>query len=239
MYSCLYREGARGRGRLGRGSATHIPSRVGTHIICSAAGGMADWPLDELESLLGSDDLVSTLLGDAQHQPFNASANISDHNDHSGCWGGLLQGHLAKCTPFFVPGAGHFKNKVCPECISHGIVIPSDRVRVVGSALQANAQGSGLWTHMHGAYCRLVNHTTKCTGPRLLIYRDAQPLEERTSWDPMPDAWLPPGHSSIRLVVALGTLRPMAAVAPSNRYRVPACTNGVSGDTADRESPDC
>ena len=75
-----------------RGSATHI--------ICSAAGGMADWPLDELESLLGSDDLVSTLLGDAQHQPFNASANISDHNDHSGCWGGLLQGHLAKCTPF-------------------------------------------------------------------------------------------------------------------------------------------
>ena len=154
------------------------------------------------------------------------------------CWGGLLQGDESGCTIGFCPGSNHFKNKMCPACRQNGITIPSDRIRALDpsewqSVTDRSTFGTGLWTPAGGGKyeCRLINHTAKCTGPRLLIYRHPPAPAERASWTPMPAGWLgSSGQQAMKLVVALGTLRPVVAMNPANRSR--SITSGLASSTA-------
>ena len=153
------------------------------------------------------------------------------------CWGGLLQGDASGCTIGFRPGPNHFKNKLCPACRQNGVTIPSDRVRALDpsewqSITDKSRFGTGLWTPTCGGkyQCRLANHTAKCSGPRLLIYRDPPPAAERASWAPMPVGWLGSGEHCMKLVVALGTLRPAVAINPANRVR--SITSGLASSAA-------
>ena len=171
----------------------------------------------ELEQLL-SDDAVSSLLD---------SSKEHGHTD-SLCWGGALQGDTSCCTPGFVPQPGHFKNKLCPRCRRDGIVIPHERICALSasdSEINTNLRSTGLWTPMGSTMCRLINHTAKCTGPPLLILRD--PRADCASRVPIPSGWLAPDGLSMKLVVALGTLRPASALNPANRSR----SSGLASST--------
>lgn len=171
----------------------------------------------ELEQLL-SDDAVSSLLD---------SSKEHGHAD-SLCWGGALQGDTSCCTPGFVPQPNHFKNKLCPRCRRDGIVIPHERICALSasdSEINTNLRSTGLWTRMGSTMCRLINHTAKCTGPPLLIFRDTR--ADFTSRVPIPSGWLAPDGLSMRLVVALGTLRPASALNPANRSR----SSGLASST--------
>ena len=176
-----------------------------------------------------SDDLVSSALLSRDPSMF--------------CWGGLLQGNLENCNVGFLPQREHFKNKLCPQCRSRGLVIPSDRIRALDSSdplpMDKSSHGTGLWTPTGGGAnaCRLVNHTAKCTGPRLLIYRDVPPPTERASWASMPSGWISENGASVALVSALGTLRPSAAM---NRSRTASTGLASSAVAPDKPSmPGC
>ena len=150
------------------------------------------------------------------------------------CWGGLISGLPEGCTPGFVPQSNHFKNKLCPQCKRNGIMVPTDRIKPLtepamkNAAAKSNAHSSGLWSRTgDGQEARIVNHTAKCSGPQLLIYRHPRPPEERAVWPPMPDGWVEPGARSMRLALALGTLRPTAAM---NRAR--SALNGATSSAA-------
>ena len=166
----------------------------------------------ELEQLL-SDDAVSSLL-----------------DGNSLCWGGALQGDTSCCTPGFVPQPNHFKNKLCPRCRRDGLVIPRERICALSasdSEVTMNKQGTGLWSPMGSTMCRLINHTSKCTGPPLLIFLD--PQAEGASWAPMPSGWLEPDGLSMKLVVACGTLRPASAMHPANRRSSGLASSSAAG----------
>jgi hypothetical protein len=159
--------------------------------------------------------------------------DLADEEPATGlCWGGLMSGSPEGCTPGFVPTSSHFKSKLCPQCKHNGITVPLSRIKplmrehAVQNAAVANAHSSGLWSRMgDGQEARMVNHTAKCSGPQLLIYRHPRPSEERATWPKLPDGWVEPGALSMRLALALGTLRPMAAM---NRAR--AALNGPASN---------
>ena len=129
--------------------------------------------VDELGELELTEELVGYLLA-APSQPPSVADNP--------CWGGLLQGSSAHCSAGFeFPSGSHFKDRVCPRCRSEGVRIPLDRLRALGPCSHENAHSTGLWTTVGDQMCRVVNQTAKCTGPRLLIYRDPQPAAERAA----------------------------------------------------------
>jgi hypothetical protein len=140
-------------------------------------------------------------------------ASALDTHSTTGCWGSLLQGNGIECTPGFVTGSAHFKNKLCPTCRRDGLLIPTDRVRAisVGSpALAAfrNKSEGGLWTappdgYLGASHFRTANHTAKCVGPRLVIFARAAPA---SLLEPVPAEWLVGG--CLHLLVSKGTLVP-------------------------------
>ena len=116
-------------------------------------------------------------------------------------------------------------------------MVPIDRIRLhIPQPSQvtdrgSNAQGTGLWSRMDdGHEARLINHTAKCSGPPLLVYRHPRPQAERASWPLMPSGWLEAGADSMKLVLALGTLRPAAAMNQGNRVRT--ASSGPASSTA-------
>ena len=131
-----------------------------------------------------------------------------------GCWGPLIGCPASPCTVGFVKpvNPGHFKNKFCPNCRAHGLRLPAERVRALTPALVQqlkNAKGEGLWTSDAAlgrtASFRLCNHTAKCSGPPLLVLRDAAAVPQ------LPFADLPPflvEQGTILLRVSKGTLVP-------------------------------
>ena len=63
------------------------------------------------------------------------------------CWGGVLKGTPATCTPGFVSGKAHFKNKFCLAC-REGIAVPASRVRALAPEMHAwynNSLRAGFW----------------------------------------------------------------------------------------------
>merc|ERR1719486_1175460 len=50
--------------------------------------------------------------------PCVASPALGEDDDIDGCpcWGGMLKGTSAHCSPGFTSGKAHFKNKFCEEC---------------------------------------------------------------------------------------------------------------------------
>ena len=96
------------------------------------------------------------------------------------CWGAQLNGG-ASCSPDFVPGKLHFKNKFCDTC-KEGILIPLAQVRALSNELAscfANKRSEGFWNNapksMGGGQYRILNNTAGSIGPRLALFRDQPP----------------------------------------------------------------
>lgn len=96
------------------------------------------------------------------------------------CWGQELAGGgtHAKAEPL----SAAFRQRFCAACQSDGLLIPASRVRVVdplGSAAPFNQHGGGVWNTAEGGAPsplwpahRVVNQTTGCDGPKLVLLRD-------------------------------------------------------------------
>eukprot|EP00325_Prymnesiales_sp_UTEX-LB-985_P026759 CAMPEP_0174721276 /NCGR_PEP_ID=MMETSP1094-20130205/35740_1 /TAXON_ID=156173 /ORGANISM="Chrysochromulina brevifilum, Strain UTEX LB 985" /LENGTH=690 /DNA_ID=CAMNT_0015921931 /DNA_START=48 /DNA_END=2120 /DNA_ORIENTATION=+ len=153
--------------------------------------------------------LLADLVDEALFDPSAAAGAWTGR-----CWGMELSGE--SCTPDFQPGNGHFKNKFCNACRTHGFMVAADRVRAVSSSPQkafSNANGRSIWTNE----ARLVNQTIKCVGPRLVIFRQHMPAEAGPSFTLVPDQWLRVGPTGfqVHFAVKLGTLVPTAAPRPA------------------------
>ena len=132
------------------------------------------------------DDALAVLLG----------VNVDERaHELTCCWGGVLQGDTTCCEPGFQPRTGHFKNKLCDVCKTHGMLIPADRVHALPPERHgefSNASSFGLWSSTSdGMEFRLINQTAKCSKPSLVILRTAVPNAAEHAWAPMPPAWLP------------------------------------------------
>ena len=93
-----------------------------------------------------------------------------EESPDASCWGGLLKGSMSLCTPGFVHGKGHFKNKLCPACRRDGLSIPSSRVRAIPAHMRtafSNSSGQGLWSTIRDFQVafRVINQTLSCHGP--------------------------------------------------------------------------
>lgn len=153
-----------------------------------------------------------------------------------GCWGRQLCGEDQVCSPGFLAGHGHFKNKFCGRCRSDGIYISSDRICLASQALHDhfnNSNGRTVWTK--GA--RLVNQTAKCTGPPVLIFQGLVPEAVAAAGAPVPEAWLGDGGphsgavSDVHFLVSKGTLVPSGLCATARKGKVMRPVAG-SGSTA-------
>jgi len=153
-----------------------------------------------------------------------------DDTDDIPCWGGMLKGSSASCTPTFTAGKQHFKNKFCEAC-RKGIAVPASRVRAVypaaPQALVANSLRAGFWKRsaaaLGGVEVRIANNTITCDGPWLVVYREPPPPTSASMpWQTiMPEGWV--GEDDIvHFSVAKGTLVPMAELTPGKRPTVPA-----------------
>ena len=158
--------------------------------------------LDALDGL-PIDDLLENVF----EYPIAPPSSTSSHCD---CWGSAISG--TSCTPSFVPGEGHFKNKFCPRCRSDGINVEARRLCILTPALSdvfANSNGRAVWTDD----ARLVNQTIKCSGPRIAIFKVSLPPELQAASGPIPSEWLRqdgPGAAHVHFAVKLGTLVPIA-----------------------------
>ena len=129
------------------------------------------------------------------------------------CWGALMTGSDANCTPHFVIGKGHFKNKVCRAC-RELVHVPASRTRALAEVQKAysesNSLRSGFWKtappELGGGLFRLMNNTQKCTGPWLVLFRDQAPTAG-IEWGEMPPGWVVDG--ALPMTVAKGTIVPM------------------------------
>ena len=98
-----------------------------------------------------------------------------------GCWGAELRGG-AGCTPRFVPGKLHFKNKFCDNC-RNSLMVPSTQLRALSedqAACVVNKRSEGFWNSapvdMGGGQYRILNNTAGCTGPWLALFREQPPM---------------------------------------------------------------
>ena len=128
----------------------------------------------------------------------------------SGCWGAELSGEV--CTPGFVPGQAHFKNKFCAACREHGVAIPAQKIMVTAiNGRFKNTNGRAPWS----SGFRVVNQTAKCTGPNVVIFKDV-PDEMDDQLVGPPDEWLrrdANGGAFVVFAVSKGTLVPVLAPA--------------------------
>jgi hypothetical protein len=93
------------------------------------------------------------------------------------CWGYIVRGgdaHL--CTPGFVNGINHFKNKFCPACHDHGMKVDAVRLRVSlpNTPITGNGTTEGFWnaSPCYGGRFRVINQTAKCTPPSFVLLED-------------------------------------------------------------------
>ena len=118
----------------------------------------------------------------------------------SGCWGAELHGG-AGCTPRFVPGKLHFKNKFCDNC-RNCIMVPLAQLRALSqdqAACVVNKRSEGFWNsapaNMGGGQYRILNNTAGCTGPWLALFREQPPLIQwraQSRSNPYPHLEFPP-----------------------------------------------
>ena len=195
-------------------------------------GGQASLEGDEaLESLEICVDDMLDMLSESSGIPH--AQGLGDF-DQSLCWGGQLKRDTSCCTHGFEAKPGHFKAKVCPNCLGEGIEIDVARLRAISEsahALFSNSSSAGLWCRLRQDGIeldfRLINHTTKCVGPWLVILRaPLPPLDDARlglGWAEMPPAWFPAsGSSTVKLVFAKGTFCPKDAVGRRRSKRQPS-----------------
>ena len=96
------------------------------------------------------------------------------------CWGAMLDGG-GGCTPDFVPGKLHFKNKFCPSC-KEGIMVPLSQVRAVSTEQAAyfvNRFSKGFWNNapesIGGGQYRIINNTAGCVAPWIAVFSGQPP----------------------------------------------------------------
>ena len=185
----------------------------------------------ELEGALDDELLLEDLLEEVVAGPLIDVPTLA-----LGCWGRQLCGADHVCSPGFLAGHGHLKNKFCDRCRSDGILISSKRICLASKALHDhfnNSNGRTVWTK--GA--RLVNQTAKCTGPPVLIFQGLVPEAVAAAGAPVPEAWLSDvaPHSGavndVHFIVAKGTLVPSGLCAAARRGKVMRPVAG-SGSTA-------
>ena len=185
--------------------------------------------MEELEALDGLplDDLLEDVLEYPIVPPPSGTivnaATAASFSHRCECWGSAVSG--APCTPSFVLGEGHFKNKFCPRCRSDGIDVEVRRLCILTPALGdafSNSNGRAVYTDD----ARLVNQTIKCSGPRIAIFRLSVPPELQAASGPIPSEWLrhhDSGAAYVHFAVKLGTLVPVARYA-AGLPRAPSAT---------------
>eukprot|EP00322_Chrysochromulina_rotalis_P013401 CAMPEP_0115868606 /NCGR_PEP_ID=MMETSP0287-20121206/21381_1 /TAXON_ID=412157 /ORGANISM="Chrysochromulina rotalis, Strain UIO044" /LENGTH=751 /DNA_ID=CAMNT_0003323269 /DNA_START=133 /DNA_END=2385 /DNA_ORIENTATION=- len=161
---------------------------------------------------------------------------LIDPEDEAACWGGIIKGDCAFCTPGFVGGKNHFKNKFCDACREFGIKIPVSRVKAMPEWMKEEASAKnftsmGFWKvapdRMGGGQLRIVNNTMLCDGPWLVICREEPaPLD----WDPLPPSWETDGVVSF--AVSKGTLVPTSTLTHSTARRMSASSTMRSASTS-------
>ena len=193
-----------------------------------------EWRLDDLHALVDDDLLQGILMQGAG----------TSTEQHETCWGGALQHDASCCTPGFSPRLGHFKNKLCDVCKERGIVVAASRVRALDDqrtpALD-NAHSSGVWSITADNAFRVINNSSKCVGPKLVVFRDDVP-DSDTSYSTVPSEWLEysqhnPPIASVRLVYATGTLRPAVTTNAAKQKRAKAAVVGESGSAGADTGP--
>ena len=135
-------------------------------------------------------------------------SEMSAKEKGNACWGTLLGED--QCSVGFTPHANHMATKFCHTCCKTGIRVNASRVRALRpgqySAL-SNGHGKSPWSA--GGW-RIVNHTKRCIGPRLIIFQDQPP--DSILWAPIPSNWLSvddaTGLDFLRLSMKNGTLCP-------------------------------
>ena len=137
------------------------------------------------------------------------------------CWGAALTRscgrHTAiECTPGFVRGKNHLKNKFCDACRRRGVFVRVDRVWVLEESVHdefTNRNSAGLWTSMptHPSVgFRVINQSNKCKGPRMCVCNGELPAAFASSCTP-PDNTLVIHGRWVHLRVSYGTLVPSSA----------------------------
>ena len=188
-------------------------------------------PADAAAALLAMPGMMKR-RADAEHiephepeepaAPAGCAVRKQLHRDYNRtCWGGQLRGDLDACSPDFSCGKRHFKNKFCPACRRSGLTVPATHVRALTPLLQeelGNRPAEGFWkdaTHsVFRGVVRVVNNTSGCLGPWLVVYRDRAPpdlLAGDLTWAEIPPRWVNKGGDVV-LVVAKGTLVPPSSL---------------------------
>ena len=82
---------------------------------------------DNVDGLL--DDLLQMTNPSSESPSTGARMEVS-------CWSQQIVGPDHDCIPWFVVGAGHFKNKFCERCRTDGIMVAAERVCLATPALK-------------------------------------------------------------------------------------------------------
>ena len=97
---------------------------------------------------VGMDDFAVGAADDARRRK-SPAANACLAETSSVCWGYVLTEDSSGCTPGFVIGSGHFKNKFCPGCLTRGFDIDPARARLLPNNSDPlyvlNPSSHGLW----------------------------------------------------------------------------------------------
>lgn len=122
----------------------------------------------EVARLLSSS--VDSLPDDASLAPAQGTRREANQ-----CWGQMLSG-AKDCGVPDSSDRRHLQSRFCLNCRTDGIRIPADRIRVQPPELNGNISNNaaGLWMrHKSGTmpYCRVINQTFQCNGPRLVVFR--------------------------------------------------------------------
>ena len=171
------------------------------------------------------EDVVDNLLfeGGLNELDFD-QALVFDNAALHQCWGATLAttdselGFRAgsKCTPGFVRGNNHLKNKFCDNCKRSGVFVCIERVRVLGDPIPhdfSNRHGTGMFTAMktHPAVgFRVINKALKCKGPPLVVFNCKPPAAIAAPLAPPNDAFVIDGQW-VHLRLINGTLVPSLA----------------------------
>ena len=126
------------------------------------------------------------------------------------------------------------KNKFCAECRRRPLEVAAERVRTVSPAQRAqfaNTTSPSLWTNG----VRVVNQTTRCSGPAMLVYK--HPTGPDSVGSPVEEHWVwydAVGRAQIHLIVSKGTLVPVET--PTDASRPLALPIGGAGDSGPSEA---
>ena len=124
-------------------------------------------------------------------------------------------------------------SKFCSACSEVGMLIHCSCARALRCSQHSdfvNSHGRSLWS---SEGWRVVNHTKRCSGPRLIIFKAFQPPEG--DWAEIPPEWISTdtlGNFVIRLISKNGTLCPAASETLPEKERPPATLAPVSQHTS-------